>query len=110
MSYSPIHIVIAKRPNIKSPMDRTYGPWRIQVTTFFIKELLKTTRKIFRQLSVEFRSYPDNEKICVIKILHDYIGKNKKSDNNRAAYDQSLKNPHLPVSTSTMTRLFKTII
>ena len=45
--------------------------------TFFIKKPLKTIRKKFHQPPIEFRSYSDNEKICVIKTLHDYIDKTK---------------------------------
>ena len=44
---------------------------------FFIKKPLKTTTKNFHQPPIEFRSYPGNEKTCVIKTLHDYISKTK---------------------------------
>ena len=45
---------------------------------FFIKEPLKTAKKKIHQPPIEFRSYPDNDQICVIKTLHDCIGKTKK--------------------------------
>ena len=77
--------------------------------TFFITETLKTTRKIFHQSPIEWRSYLDNEKIHVIKTLHDYTDKTK---NLRTAGQLiiSCKKLHLPVSKSTMARWCKNIM
>lgn len=76
--------------------------------TFFIKRLLKTTRKNFHQPPVEIRSNPCNTKICVIKTLHDYIGKSKNL-RTTAELIISYKKPHVSISTSTIERWFKNI-
>ena len=70
--------------------------------TFLIKRPLKNSRKKFYQPPIEISTYPYNKKICVIKTLHDYIG--KKNLRTTGQLILSYKKLHLSISTSTVER------
>ena len=74
--------------------------------TFFIKGPLRNTNKNFYQTPIEIRSYPYNYKNCVIKTLHDHIGK-RKNLRTTGQLIISYKKPHLSISTSHIERRCK---
>ena len=77
--------------------------------TFFVPELLKTSRPGFQQPPIEFLEFPSNKKLCIVATLCEYI---KRTENIRSPSQLLIrfKQPHKAVQISTVSRWCKQIM
>lgn len=84
--------------------------------SFYIPKRLKTTTPTFHQEPLEFDSFPDNRKVCVIDCLKCYLNRTEgirdsvKEEGGKISLILSYEHPHRPVKSATLARYVKTFL
>ena len=101
--------VRTKRPNNNNKLSLDHMSLGKSKCTFFVPELLKTSRPGFNQTPIEFLEFPNNKKLCIVATLCEYI---KRTENIRSSSQLliSFKQPHKAVQISTVSRWCKQIM
>ena len=79
-----------------------------------IDELLKHSRRKVQQAPIEINGFKDNEALCPLKTLRDYIIKTEEHRNNKGIFQEKLfisfQKPHRAVTTETISRWIKIVM
>ena len=78
--------------------------------TFHIMEKVKQSRVGTHIAPLQFIRYPDDEKICVVHHLHEYINRTGLLRNSEKQLLISFCKPHGPVSNDTISRWVKSLL
>ena len=73
----------------------------------YISQILKTTRPTFHQSPIDFRSYPLCDSICPVKNMQAYLSRSFTLRGPFVKLFISHKEPHHPVTVSTISRWVK---
>ena len=74
---------------------------------FYVKELTKTSRPSFDPEPLQFLSFPEDQNICVLLALNTYIDEARSARGDCTKLSISVKTPHKPVQTCTVSRWIK---
>lgn len=77
---------------------------------FYINELTKTSRPSFHPEPLEFRSFPQDENICVVQTLNTYLDRTKLTRGECTKLFISVKAPHKAVLTCTISKWIKSTL
>ena len=89
--------------------NKKYGAFRPQMY-FVITEKVKQSRVGTHLKPVEFLAYPEDEKLCVIKHLREYIKKTQVLRGDCSQLLLSHVKPHGPASKDTISRWCKNVL
>ena len=69
---------------------------------FYVKEPTKTSRPSFDPEPLQFLSFPEDQNICVLQALNTYIDKTRSARGDCTKLFISVKTPHKPLQTCTV--------
>ena len=79
--------------------------------SFYIPRALKTTSPWFHQTPLQFEAFPEDELLCIVKCLNEYIERTRRIRENACEDDKQLiisyVYPNKPVKSSTVARYIK---
>ena len=80
--------------------------------TFYISKLVKTSRPKFHTSPLQFQSYPEDHRLCVVLCLRDYIERTKefRSKPDSGPLFVSFSKPFQPVTSTTIARWVKAVL
>ena len=99
-----------QRAQTLNALDITCMDVKNESYTFFIPSLLKTSRPSFHQEPLTFIEYPQNQKICVVRNIDEYILRTKELRGDEVRLLISTTAPHHAVTTSTVARWIKDML
>ena len=73
---------------------------------FYVAELMKQSRPSFHPAPLEFTSFPDNQNICVVECINDYLERTKelRKEGHRGGFFISYATPHKPIISRSISR------
>ena len=74
---------------------------------FIVNDLLKTTKPSKECTKLEFLSFYEDPRICVVRYLSEYLERTKNMRHDHHKLLVSYQKPHRPVSTDTVSRWLK---
>ena len=81
---------------------------------FYIPSVLKTSKPGRHQAPLEFESFPDNENLCIVNCIQEYISRTKLIRENLEGQPTKLilsyAYPHQPVGSATIAQYVKTFL
>ena len=79
--------------------------------SFYIPRALKTTSPSFHQTPLQFEAFPEDELLCIVKCLNEYIERTRRIRENACEDDKQLiisyVYPNKPVKSATVARYIK---
>ena len=78
--------------------------------TFYVPDLLKQSRPGSHGLSLKFRAFSPDSRLCVVHYLRSYIRRTKLLRNDERRLFISYTKPHCVVSSQTISRWIKTLL
>ena len=105
-----IALVSAQRAQTLHLLSLDNFKLRQDSATFYVAALLKQSRPGCHGLTLKFKAYPSDRRICVVHYLHAYIKRTELiRDNERRLFISHTK-PHCKVSSQTISRWIKTLL
>ena len=77
---------------------------------FQINSLLKQSRRGYHQAPIEFLAYPENTKLCVVSVLHDYLARTRQIRNSCDQLLISYQKPHQAITKDTLARWLRDVL
>ena len=74
---------------------------------FIVNDLLKTTKPGKECIKLEFLSFDEDRRICVVRYLSEYLERTKEMRHDHHKLRVSYQKPHRPVSKNTVSRWLK---
>ena len=92
-------------------LNLEYSAFTCGTYTFYIPKVLKTTKPGNHQHPLQFETYQENEKLCIVNCLKEYINRTMNIRENLPNQPQQLTlsyaYPHHPVGSATIARYVK---
>ena len=101
------YLLSGKRDQTLSAIDVRFISLSEDRVICYIRQILKTTRPTFHQSPIDFRSYPLRDSICPVKNMQAYLSRSFKLRGPFVKLFISHKEPHHPVTVSTISRWVK---
>ena len=77
---------------------------------FTVDVLLKQSRKGKHSAPLEFLTFPQNEKLCIVSVLKEYLRRTKEIRGEENKLLLSYQVPHKPVSKNTLARWLRQVL